>query len=72
MSLMKKIVVVVAVVWLLVQTARNLIISYVDMMRSALGKDGKPVSLAVFAVGMTVSVVFIGFMGALIAVLKNY
>ncbi len=67
MSLMKKIVVVVAVVWLLVQTARNLIISYVDMMRIALGEDGKPVSLAVFAAAMAVSVLLMGLTGTLIA-----
>lgn len=71
MNLMKKTAVVLwAIAWVVTQTAKDLIISFVDVMRAALGEDGKPVSIAAFVAVMTASVFLIGITGMLIAVLK--
>ena len=71
MNLMKKTAVVLwAIAWVVAQTAKDLIISYVDVMRTALGEDGKPVSIAAFLAVMVASVFLMGITGTLIAVLK--
>ena len=71
MNLMKKTAVVLwAIAWVVTQTAKDLIISYVYVMRTALGEDGKPGSIAAFLAVMVASVFLMGITGTLIAVLK--
>ena len=71
MNLMKKTAVVLwAIAWVVTQTAKDLIISYVDVMRTALGEDEEPVSIAAFVAVMAASVFLMGITGTLIAVLK--
>ena len=71
MNLMKKTAVVLwAIAWVVAQTAKDLIISYVDVMRTALGEDGRPISIAAFVAVMVASVFLMGITGTLIAVLK--
>ena len=71
MKQMKKTAVVLwAIAWVVTQTAKNLMIFYVDVMRTALGEDEKPVSIAAFLAVMVVSVFLMGITGTLIAVLK--
>ena len=71
MKQMKKTAVVLwAIAWVVAQTAKDLIISYVDVMRTALGEDGRPISIAVFVTVMVASVFLMGITGTLIAVLK--
>lgn len=71
MNLMKKIVFVVLVMaWLLAQATQDLIITFVCLMRVALGKNGEPVSIITFLLCMTASVLMFGFTGVLIAAFR--
>ena len=73
MNLMKKTAVVLwAIAWVVTQTAKDLMISYVDVMRTALSEDEKPISIAAFIAVMAASVFLMGITGTLIAVLKVY
>ena len=71
MNLMKKVVwTVLAMAWLITQAAGNLIISFADVMRAALGEDGEPASIITFLVCLAASVVMFGFTGILAAVFR--
>ena len=71
MNLMKNVVwIVLAMAWLLAKATRDFTVSFADVMRTALGEDGRPVSIAAFVAVMAASVFLIGITGTLIAVLK--
>ena len=71
MNLMKNVVwIVLAMAWLITQAAGNLIVSFADVMRAALGEDGEPVSIITFLVCLAASVVMFGFTGILAAVFR--
>lgn len=71
MNLMKKtVVVLLATAWLLTQAAKDVAVSFTDVMRYALGEDREPVSIAAFLAVMASSVFLIGITGTLIAVMK--
>ena len=74
MKMKKKIENVVAMVWavawLLSLAAMDITVSVVNGMRTTLGEDGRPVSIAAFVAVMAASVFLIGITGTLIAVLK--
>ena len=63
---------VLAMVWLLLLAAKDAVVSFTDEMRSMLGVDGEPISIAVFLLLMSASVVLVGMTGTLMALLKNY
>ena len=71
MNLMKNFALVVwTMAWLLAQAAKDVTVSFVKMMRVALGEDGEPVSIITFLVCMAASVVMISFTGMLIAAFR--
>ena len=71
MNLMKKIVwIVLVTAWLFAQAAKDIIIVFVAMMRTALGEDGEPASILTFLLCMAGSVVMISFAAVTIAALK--
>ena len=71
MNLMKKVVwVVLAMAWLFAKATRDFTVSFADVMRTTLGEDGRPVSIAAFVAVMAASVFLMGITGTLIAVLK--
>lgn len=73
MNLMKRtVLVLLAMAWLLVQIAKDVAVSFVDVMRYALGEDGEPASIITFLICMAASVVMAGFTGMLIAALRIY
>ena len=59
-----------ALAWLLSSAAMDITVSVVNGMRTTLGEDGRPVSIAAFVAVMAASVFLIGITGTLIAVLK--
>ena len=63
---------VLAMAWLLLMAAKNVIVSFTDEMRSMLGVDGEPISIAVFLLFMASSVFLIGTAGAMMALFRNY
>ena len=68
MNMMKRTAIVLwATVWLITQTTKDIVVSFVDLMRIALGEDGKTVDIITFLIYMSASVVVIGFTGILIA-----
>ena len=71
MNLMKKTALIVwAVAWLITQAAKDLIVFFVDVMRYALGEEGRPVSILTFLLCMAALVVMFGFTGVLMAALR--
>ena len=73
MNLMKKIVFVVLVMaWLLARAVWDLIITFVCLMRVALGKNGELASIITFLLCMTASVLMFGFTGILIAAFQTH
>ena len=71
MNLMKKSVVVLwAAAWLITCAAKDVAVSFVDVMRTALGEDGEPVCIITFLICMAASVVMVGFTGMLIAAFR--
>ncbi len=68
MNMMKRTAIVLwATVWLVTQATKDIVVSFVDLMRIALGEDGKTVDIITFLIYMSASVVVIGFTGMLIA-----
>ena len=61
-----------AMTWLLLLAAKDAVVSFTDEMRSMLGEDGEPISMAVFLLLMAASVILVGMTGTLMALLKNY
>ena len=61
---------VLAMAWLLLMAAKNVIVSFTDEIRSMLGEDGEPISIIMFLSLMAASVVLVGMTGTLMALLK--
>ena len=59
-----------ALAWLLSSVAMGITVSVVNGIRTTLGEDGRPVSIAAFVAVIVASVFLIGITGTLIAVLK--
>ena len=71
MNLIKKSVLVLwAMAWLITQAAKDVAVTFMDVMRVALGEDGEPVSIITFVFCMAASVVMVGFTGMLIAAFR--
>ena len=71
MNLMKKTAVVLwAAAWLITCAAKDVAVSFVDVMRTALGEDGEPVSIITFLFCLAGSVVMISFAAVTIAALR--
>lgn len=71
MNLMKKAVwVVLAMAWLFAKVTRDFTVSFVDVMRYALGEDGEPVSVITFVICLAGSVVMVGFAAAMAAAIR--
>lgn len=71
MNLMKKTALIVwAVAWLIVQNAKDVAVTFVDVMCTALGEDGEPVSVITFVFCMAASVVMVSFAAVTIAALR--
>ena len=63
---------VLAIAWLLLMAAKDVVVSFTGEMRSMLSEDGEPISIAVFLLFMASSVFLIGTAGAMMALLRNY
>ena len=71
MNLMKKIALIVwAMAWLIAQAAKHIVVTFVSLMRNALGENGEPVSVITFIFCLAGSVVMVGFTGMLIAAFR--
>ena len=71
MNLMKRTALILwAIAWVVTQTAKDLIISFVDVMRYALGEDGEPVSVITFVICLAGSVIMFGFAAAMAAAIR--
>ena len=56
--------------WLITQVAMDIVVTFVDVMRYALGEDGRPVSIITFVLSMAASIVMISFAAVTIAALR--
>ena len=71
MNLMKKTALIVwAMAWLITQAAKDLTVSFVGVMRYALGEEGEPVSVITFLFCLAGSVVMVSFAAVTIAALR--
>ncbi len=71
MNLMKKTALIVwAMAWLIAQATKDIAVTFVDVMRTALGENGEPVSIIMFLFCLAGSVVMVGFTGILIAAFR--
>lgn len=71
MNLMKKIALVLwAMAWLITQAAKDVAVTFVDVMRYALGENGEPVSIITFLFCLAGSVVMVSFAAVTIAALR--
>ena len=71
MSMIKRTALIVwAMAWLITQVAMDIVVTFVDVMRYALGEDGRPVSIITFVLSMAASIVMISFAAVTIAALR--
>lgn len=71
MNLIKKTALIVwAMAWLITQMVMDIAVTFLDVMRYALGEDGRPVSIIMFVFYMAASVVMVSFAAVTIAALR--